>query len=100
MKMRTWFWRAAAAALVAAAASQPAASQPWEPTRTVEFIVPAGAEGGADQMARATQGIIPNRGWMKQSTVGMNKAGVAGAEGLVYQKDAKGDPHKGLTYLS
>ena len=30
----------------------------WEPTKTVEFIVPAGTGGGADQMARAIQGII------------------------------------------
>ncbi len=98
--MRTWFWRAAAAALVAAAASEPAASQPWEPTRTVEFIVPAGAEGGADQMARAIQGIIAKRGWMKQSMVVINKAGGAGAEGLLYTKDAKGDPHKIIITLS
>ena len=24
----------------------------WQPTKTVEFIVPAGTGGGADQMAR------------------------------------------------
>ena len=28
----------------------------WEPTRNVEFIVPAGTGGGADQMARMIQG--------------------------------------------
>jgi hypothetical protein len=30
----------------------------WEPTKPVEFVVPAGAGGGADQMARFLQGII------------------------------------------
>jgi len=30
----------------------------WEPTKTVEFIVPAGTGGGADQMARMIQGIV------------------------------------------
>ena len=30
----------------------------WEPTKTVEFIVPAGTGGGADQMARFIQGIV------------------------------------------
>ena len=30
----------------------------WEPTRPVEFIVPAGTGGGADQMARTIQGIV------------------------------------------
>ncbi|MFC5069957.1 hypothetical protein ACFPFW_18230, partial [Flaviflagellibacter deserti] len=29
----------------------------WEPTKTVEFIVPAGTGGGADQMARMLQGV-------------------------------------------
>ena len=30
----------------------------WEPTKPVEFIVPAGAGGASDQMARTIQGII------------------------------------------
>jgi len=30
----------------------------WEPTKSVEFIVPAGTGGGADQMARFLQGVI------------------------------------------
>jgi tripartite-type tricarboxylate transporter receptor subunit TctC len=98
--VRTWFSCAAAATLAAAAVSGPAAGQPWEPTKTVEFIVPAGAEGGADQMARAIQGIIAKRGWMKQPMVVINKAGGAGAEGLLYTKEAKGDPHKIIITLS
>ena len=36
----------------------PLGAQAWEPTKTVEFIVPAGTGGGADQMARAIQGIV------------------------------------------
>ena len=30
----------------------------WEPTKSVEFIVPAGTGGGADQMARFLQGVV------------------------------------------
>jgi tripartite-type tricarboxylate transporter receptor subunit TctC len=30
----------------------------WEPAKTVEFVVPAGTGGGADQMARLIQNII------------------------------------------
>ncbi|HKV03473.1 MAG TPA: hypothetical protein VJO53_00035 [Candidatus Acidoferrales bacterium] len=30
----------------------------WEPAKTVEFIVPAGTGGGADQMARFIQGMV------------------------------------------
>jgi tripartite-type tricarboxylate transporter receptor subunit TctC len=37
---------------------------------------------------------------MKQPMVVINKAGGAGAEGLLYTKDAKGDPHKIIITLS
>ena len=72
----------------------------WEPTKTVEFIVPAGTGGGADQMARAIQGIIAKHGLMKQSMVVVNKSGGAGAEGFLDVKGAKGDPHKIIITLS
>ena len=39
-------------------AQLPTARAAWEPTRPVEFIVPAGTGGGADQMARMIQGIV------------------------------------------
>ena len=41
----------------------------WEPSKTVEFIVPAGTGGGADQMARFIQGIIAKHNLMKQPIV-------------------------------
>ena len=47
---------AVAAALSAAFATWSVTAQAWEPTKTVEFIVPAGTGGGADQMARADPG--------------------------------------------
>ena len=51
----------------------------WEPTKTVEFIVPAGTGGGADQMARFIQGIVAKNNLMKQPMVVLNKGGGAGA---------------------
>ena len=45
----------------------------WEPTKSVEFIVPAGTGGGADQMARMIQGIIQKNNLMKQPVVVINK---------------------------
>ena len=78
----------------------PAASRAWEPTKTVEFIVPAGTGGGADQMARAIQGIVAKNNLMKQSLVVINKSGGAGAEGFLDVKSAKGDPHKIIITLS
>jgi putative tricarboxylic transport membrane protein len=76
------------------------AAQAWEPTKTVEFIIPAGTGGGADQMARAIQAIVAKHGLMKQSIVPINKAGGAGAEGFLDVKNAKGDPHKIIITLS
>jgi len=86
--------------LVILAGLSPIAAPAWEPTKTVEFIIPAGTGGGADQMARAVQGIVAKHGLMKQSIVPINKAGGAGAEGFLDVKGAKGDPHKIIITLS
>jgi tripartite-type tricarboxylate transporter receptor subunit TctC len=72
----------------------------WEPAKTVEFVVPAGTGGGADQMARLIQNIIAKNNLMKQSMVVVNKSGGAGAEGFLEVKGAKGDPHKIIITLS
>jgi putative tricarboxylic transport membrane protein len=72
----------------------------WEPSRTVEIIVPAGPGGGADQMARTVQGIISKHGLMKQSMVVINKSGGAGGEGFLDVKSAAGNPHKLVITLS
>jgi putative tricarboxylic transport membrane protein len=76
------------------------ASAAWEPTRPVEFIVPAGTGGGADQMARTIQGIVAKHGLMKQSLVVINKAGGAGGEGFLDVKSSRGNPHKLIITLS
>jgi putative tricarboxylic transport membrane protein len=72
----------------------------WEPTKTVEFVVPAGTGGGADQMARLIQGIIAKNNLMKEPMIVVNKGGGAGAEGFLDVKGAKGDPHKIVITLS
>ncbi len=93
-------FRHAAALAAALAVAAPMAAQAWEPTRTVEFIVPAGTGGGADLMARAIQGIAAKHGLMKQSMVVINKSGGAGAEGFLDVKGSKGEPHKIIITLS
>jgi len=72
----------------------------WEPTKPVEFIVPAGTGGGADQMARFLQGVVAKNNLMKQPLIVINKAGGAGAEGFLDVKAAKGDPNKLIITLS
>ena len=78
----------------------PLAAFAWEPTKTVEFIVPAGTGGGADQMARFIQGMIAKYKLMKEPMVVINKGGGAGAEGFLDVKEAKGDPNKLIITLS
>jgi putative tricarboxylic transport membrane protein len=89
-----------ACAVALTAAAVPAAAQSWEPTKTVEFIVPAGTGGGADQMARFVQSIVAKNNLMKQPMVVVNKGGGAGAEGFLDIKGAKGEPHKIIITLS
>jgi putative tricarboxylic transport membrane protein len=97
MKRRS-FTKSLLAALVAGALSIPAFA--WEPTKTVEFIVPAGTGGGADQMARLIQSIVAKHNLMKQPMVVINKSGGAGAEGFLDVKGSKGEPHKIIITLS
>jgi len=84
--------------LLAATLAGPVAA--WEPTKSVEFIIPAGTGGGADQMARFTQGVVAKHNLMKQSVVPINKSGGAGAEGFLDVKASKGDTHKIIITLS
>ncbi|WP_414709496.1 Bug family tripartite tricarboxylate transporter substrate binding protein [Ramlibacter sp.] len=90
----------AAAIASAAMLAAPLAHAAWEPTKPVEFVVPAGTGGGADQMARLIQGVVVKHNLMKQPLVVVNKSGGAGAEGFLDVKNAKGDPHKIVVTLS
>jgi putative tricarboxylic transport membrane protein len=90
---------ASAFAAIAAFAS-PAVAQGWQPTRPVQFIIPAGTGGGADQMARFIQGVVTKHNLMSQPMTPINKAGGAGAEGFLDIKGSKGDPHKIIITLS
>jgi putative tricarboxylic transport membrane protein len=87
-------------ALAGALGSTMPAHAAWQPTRPVEFIVPAGTGGGADIMARTIQGIVAKHNLMKQPIVVVNKAGGAGGEGFLDVKSSAGNPHKIIITLS
>jgi tripartite-type tricarboxylate transporter receptor subunit TctC len=55
----------------------------WEPARPVEFVVPAGTGGGADQMARLIAGIAEKHKLPPQPIIVVNKSSGA-AEGFLY----------------
>ncbi|MDB5364772.1 MAG: tricarboxylate transporter [Rhodospirillales bacterium] len=93
MDSRSTAWGFGAIAGAVCLASLPAAAA-WEPTKPVEFIVPAGAGGASDQMARTIQTIVQKYELMKQPFIVSLKGGASGAEGLMAMKQAAGDPHK------
>jgi tripartite-type tricarboxylate transporter receptor subunit TctC len=89
-----------AASLAVVAGLGTSAQAAWQPNRPVEFIVPAGTGGGADQMARTIQGIITKHNLMPTSMVVINKSGGAGGEGFLDVKSSRGNPHKIVITLS
>lgn len=98
--MRPFVLNAALAAIAMSCAGSTASLAGWEPVRPVEFIVPAGTGGGADQMARTIQGIVTKHNLMKQPLVVINKAGGAGGEGFLDVKTSTNNPHKIIITLS
>jgi tripartite-type tricarboxylate transporter receptor subunit TctC len=99
IKLKSLFRKSVAVAAVAALAPALSAAQ-WEPSKPVEFVVPAGTGGGADQMARFIQGVVAKNNLMKQPIIVVNKSGGAGAEGFLDVKGDKGNPHKIIISLS
>ena len=88
-----------AAVSLLALATQPAAAA-WEPTKPIEFVVPAGTGGGADQMARLIHGIAEKHRLAPRPIIVVNKSGGAGAEGFLHVKGKKGDAHTIIITLS
>jgi len=78
----------------------PSAFAAWQPTRPIEFIIPAGTGGGADIMARTIQGIVTKHSLATQPMVVVNKSGGAGGEGFLDVKNSAGNPHKIIITLS
>jgi putative tricarboxylic transport membrane protein len=71
----------------------PATASAWEPTKPVEFVVPAGTGGGADVMARFITPIISKYKLSPKPFIVVNKSGGAGAEGFLYVKGKARDPN-------
>ena len=96
---RDWRVLLCCAVLVAVAAvAGPAAA--WEPSKPIEFVIPAGTGGGADQMARLIAGVAEKHKLTPRPLVVVNKSGGAGAEGFMHVKGKKGDAHTIIITLS
>ena len=88
------------ALLLAALMGMALPSLAWQPTASVELVVPAGPGGGADQMARFIQGLVSTHKLMPQPMSVVNKAGNSGLDGLLDIKASRGNPHKLVITLS
>jgi putative tricarboxylic transport membrane protein len=60
----------------------------WEPTKPIEFVIPAGAGGGEKHKLTPRPIVV------------VNKSGGAGAEGFLHVKGKKGDEHTIIITLS
>ena len=85
--------RLVALAALGAGALLPGPAHAWQPTKPIEFVIPAGTGGGADQMARLISGLAEKHKLSPQPIIAINKSGGAGAEGFLYVKAKKGDAH-------
>jgi putative tricarboxylic transport membrane protein len=86
--------------LVLIVSAPPGVLAAWEPTKPIEFIIPAGTGGGADQMARLIAGIAEKHKLSPRPLIVVNKAGGAGAEGFLHVKSKKGDAYTIVITLS
>lgn len=65
----------------------------WQPQKAVEIIVPTGAGGTNDQMARLVQKVLQEQKLIATPAVVMNKAGGNQSLAVVYLNQHPGDPH-------
>ncbi len=101
-KVSRWLrWIFTAGLGITVLSALPAAGAPaWQPTKPVEFVVPAGTGGGADLMARFISAVLQKNNMASQNFLVVNKSGGAGAEAFLYVKFARGNPHVIVITLS
>ncbi|HBN30206.1 MAG: tripartite tricarboxylate transporter substrate binding protein [Rhodobacterales bacterium] len=72
----------------------------FEPTKPIDFVIMAGAGGGADKIARFLQSVAEKKGLMTRPLVPNNKGGGSGAEALIALKGASDPDHTILVTLN
>ncbi len=72
----------------------------WEPTKPVDFVIMAGAGGGADQIARFLQSVAEKEDLTNRPLVPNNKGGGSGAEALIALNTASDPDHTILVTLN
>ncbi len=80
--------------------SMTGASNAWEPNKPIDFIIMAGAGGGADQIARFLQSVAEQKDLTVRPLVPNNKGGGSGAEALIAVNNASDPDHTILVTLN
>ncbi|MCK0094051.1 tripartite tricarboxylate transporter substrate binding protein [Yoonia sp. F2084L] len=77
-----------------------ALAQDWQPTKPIDFVIMAGAGGGADQIARFIQAVAEQQDLTNRPLVPNNKGGGSGAEALIHVSTASDPDHTILVTLN
>ena len=91
---------ALAGAVAMAIGAMPAVAQDWEPRKPIDFVIMAGAGGGADQIARFVQSVAEKKDMMNRPLVPNNKGGGSGAEALILLNGTNDPDHTLLVTLN
>lgn len=75
-------------------------AQAWEPNKPIDFVIMAGAGGGADQIARFIQSVAEKKDLTVRPLVPNNKGGGSGAEALIALNGASDPDHTILVTLN
>jgi len=92
------FLRLAAASALAAMVATPAAA--FEPVKPIDFVIMAGAGGGADKIARFIQSVVEKQDMTPRPLVPNNKGGGSGAEALIALNTTRDPDHTILVTLN
>ncbi|MGQ0569021.1 MAG: Bug family tripartite tricarboxylate transporter substrate binding protein [Armatimonadota bacterium] len=71
----------------------------FSPRRPIEWTIPAGTGGGADQQARFMTPLIAQYNLSSQPIIPVNRPAGAGAQAFLWMIDKTGDPHTILITL-
>ncbi|MGH2372203.1 MAG: tripartite tricarboxylate transporter substrate binding protein [bacterium] len=86
--------------VVLLAGTMPAVGGPaFAPRRPIEWTIPAGTGGGADQQARFMAPLIAQYNLSSQPIIPVNRPAGAGAQAFLWMIDKTGDPHTILITL-
>jgi putative tricarboxylic transport membrane protein len=101
MYSHTCRWLVCAGLLVVLlAGTTPALGGPaFSPRRPIEWTIPAGTGGGADQQARFMSPLIAQYNLSSQPVIPVNRPAGTGAQAFLWMIDKTGDPHTILITL-